>query len=388
MNDGKYVFSQFVEFIPNRIFDRCVEKYDGDYKIQHFSCWNQLLSMIFGQLCRSDSLRDLVVGLSAHKNKFYHLGLGKNVSKTNLAKANEIRDYRIFEEFFYQLVKKAVHICISDLDIQTTFESNIYAFDSTLIELCMSMFPWAKYRKGKSAVKIHTLFDVKKAIPKFIYISDGLTHDIHGLDKLEIEKGSFYALDRGYIDYERLYKIHKKDAFFVTRAKKNCSFKRIYSQQADKATGVIFDQIGKFENFYAQKDYPEKIRCIKFYDKQTDKTFKFLTNNVVLPAFEIALLYKYRWQVELFFKWIKQHLKIKKFWGTTPNAVKVHIYIALSTYLLVSIVKHTLKINRSNYEIIQILKVSLLDKTPINELLTKQYYKDVKEPCCNQLSIF
>jgi len=305
-----------------------------------------------------------------------------------LAKANELRDYRIFEDFFYELVKKAIKICISDSDIQTAFKSNVYAFDSTLIELCMSMFPWAKYRKGKSAVKIHTLFDVKKAIPNFIYISEGLLHDIHGLDLLEIEKGSFYALDRGYIDYGRLYKIHKQDAFFVIRSKKNSCFKRMYSEKADKSKGIVFNQIGKLENFYAAKDYPDKIRCIKYYDMELDFTFEFFTNNFDLPAFEIALLYKYRWQIELFFKWIKQHLKIKKFWGTTPNAVKVHIYIALSTYLLVAIVKHTLKSTYTNYELLQILKLSLLDKTSINELLTKQNYKYVKEPDSNQLSLF
>jgi len=262
--DGKYVFSQIIEFVPNRIFDRCVEKYNGNRQNKHFSCWNQLLCMLFGQIARSDSLRDLVLGLSAHKKKFYHLGFGKNISKSNLAKANELRDYRIFEDFFYELVKKAIKICISDSDIQTAFKSNVYAFDSTLIELCMSMFPWAKYRKGKSAVKIHTLFDVKKAIPNFIYISEGLLHDIHGLDLLEIEKGSFYALDRGYIDYGRLYKIHKQDAFFVIRSKKNSCFKRMYSEKADKSKGIVFNQIGKLENFYAAKDYPDKIRCIKY----------------------------------------------------------------------------------------------------------------------------
>ena len=305
-----------------------------------------------------------------------------------MAKANELRDYRIFEDFFYELVKKAIKICISDSDIQTAFKSNVYAFDSTLIELCMSMFPWAKYRKGKSAVKIHTLFDVKKAIPNFIYISEGLLHDIHGLDLLEIEKGSFYALDRGYIDYGRLYEIQKQDAFFVIRSKKNNCFKRMYSKKVDKSIGIVFDQVGKFENFYAAKDYPDKIRCVKYYDKELDFTFEFFTNNFDLAAYEIALLYKYRWRIELFFKWIKQHLKIKRFWGTTPNAVKIHIYIALSTYLLVAIVKHTLKSSYTNYEILQILKVSLLDKTTINELLTKQNYKYVKEPVSNQLLLF
>lgn len=386
--NGKYVFSQIIEFIPNRIFDRCVEKYKGNHQVKHFSCWNQLLCMLFGQIGRSDSLRDLVLGLSAHKRKFYHLGFGKNISKSNLAKSNELRDYRIFEDFFYELVKIALKKCVADADIQTAFKSNVYAFDSTLIELCRSMFPWAKYRKGKSAVKIHTLFDIKKAIPNFIYISDGLLHDIHGLDLLEIEKGSFYALDRGYIDYGRLYQIHKQKAFFVIRSKKNSCFKRMYSNKVDKSIGIVFDQVGKFENFYAAKDYPDKIRCVKYYDAEIDFTFEFFTNNFDLTAYEIALLYKYRWQIELFFKWIKQHLKIKKFWGTTPNAVKVHIYIALSTYLLVAIVKDTLESTYTNYEILQILKVSLLDKTPINELLTKQNYKYVKEPDCNQLLIF
>ncbi|MFZ0472012.1 MAG: IS4 family transposase [Bacteroidales bacterium] len=386
MNQGKYVFNQLTDFLPQRVLDRLVEKYTGNKYVKFFSCWNQLSCMLFGQLSGRESLRDLMIGLEAHKSKFYHMGFGKNVTRSNLAKANERRNYRIFEEYAYHLINEARRVTVTrdfDLDIK----SNVYAFDSSTIDLCLSVFWWAEFRKTKGGVKLHTLFDVKTSIPTCIHITKASVHDVNVLDLLKYESGGYYILDRGYTDFGRLYKIHMHSAYFVTRTKTNLRFKRMYSGKVEKKSGVLSDQIGILEGFYASKDYPEKLRRIKYYDEENKRTFIFLTNNLELKAEEIALLYKYRWKVELFFKWIKQHLKIKSFWGTTPNAVKIQIYSAIIVYCLVAIVSHKLKIDRSSYEILQILNISLLDKTPIKELLTNQDYKDVKELDCIQLKI-
>lgn len=388
MNQGKYVFTQLTSFLPCRVFDRFVAKYNGNFKKRHFTCWNQMLCMMFGQLSGRESLRDLVLSINAHQNKIYHLGFGKSVSKSNLAKANENRDWRIFAKFAYYLIAEARICCSTDNDFQIDIIGSVYAFDSTIIDLCLSVFWWAKFRKGKAAIKLNTLYDVKTSIPCFVHITDALTHDVHGLDVLFYEAGSFYILDRGYVDYERLYNIHNQQAFFVIRAKDNLCFNRMYSNKYNKESGVRCDQIGKLQGFYVIKKYPKKLRRIKFYDAENDRTLVFLTNNFELKAEEIALLYKYRWKVELFFKWIKQHLKIKSFWGISPNAVKTQVYIAIITYTLVAIVKSKLKIEYSTYEILQILSLSLFDKTPINELLTNPKYQDVKELYCNQLKLF
>lgn len=388
MNQGKFVFAQLAEFLPQRAFDRFVSRYNGNYKVRHFTCWNQMLCMMFGQLSGRESLSDLVLSINAHHNKIYHLGFGKSVSKANLAKANERRDWRIFADFAYYLIEQARGICINDSDFQIDLIGSVYAFDSTIIDLCLSVFWWAKFRKGKAAIKLHTLFDIKTSIPSFIHVTEGLIHDVHGLDVLFYEAGSFYILDRGYVDYERLFNIHSQKAFFVIRAKGNLRFNRMYSYKCNKQSGVKCDQIGKLQGFYVSKKYPEKLRRIKFYDEENDKALIFLSNNFELKAEQIALLYKYRWKVELFFKWIKQHLKIKSFWGTSSNAVKTQVYIAIITYTLVAIIKSRLKIEYSTYEILQILGLSLLDKTPINELLTIPKYQNVKELHCNQLKIF
>jgi hypothetical protein len=382
MNQGKYVFSQLVEFLPQRVFDRITNKYTGNKSIKHFTCWNQLLCMIFGQLSYRESLRDLIIVIEAHQSKVYHLGFGKNVSRSNLSKANENRNFKIFEEFASHLISLAQS---KINDKKNEIKGNIYAFDSSTIDLCLSVFCWAHFRKTKAGIKLHTLFDVNTQIPVFIHITEANIHDVNAMDVIDYEPLAYYIFDRAYVDYERLFRITLAKAFFVVRAKSNVKFKRMYSNKIEKSTGVKYDQTGKIEGFYSSKNYPEKIRKVKFYDTEKDRILIFLTNNFELKAHEIALLYKQRWQVELFFKWIKQHLKVKTFWGVTENAVRIQINIAIITYCLVSIVSKELKINRSIYEILQILSASLLDKTPLNELLNKCDYENKETTNPNQL---
>ena len=388
MNQGKYVFSQVTDFLPQRIFDRYVERYTGNSRVRHLTCWNQMMCMMFGQLSGRESLSDLITGITAHRGKSYHLGLGTKVTKSNLAKANKNRDWRIYASFAYDLIEQARKVCMPNEDFAVAFDGPIFAFDSTTIDLCLSVFWWAPFRKTKAGIKLHTLYDVKTSIPTMILISDALTHDVNALDWLDYEKGGFYIFDRGYIDFKRLHKIHEEKAFFIVRAKTNLKFNRMYSLPYDKKSNICSDQIGILPNFYSSIDYPDKIRRVKFFDEENRKYVVVLTNNFILKAEEIALLYRYRWKVELFFRWIKQHLKIKSFWGTSLNAVKIQIYIAIITYTLVSIIKSKLRIEKSTYEILQILSFSLIDKTPINELLTNQDYQNVKELYSNQLSIF
>lgn len=384
MNQDKYVFAQLVEFLDNNKFYRIVQKYDGDKNVRHFSCWNQMLCMIFGQLTGRESLRDLVLTIEAHSRKSYHLGFGKNVSRSNLAKANENRNHKIFEEFAYHLIGIAQQTRAND---NFEIKGKIYAFDSSTIDLCLSIFWWAKFRKAKGGIKLHTLYDITTQIPVFVHITAATVNDINAMDVIPYESGAYYIFDRGYVDFERLYKITGHSAYFVIRAKSNLNFSRIYSREVDKSTGVVCDQIIRLAGFYALKDYPEKLRRVKFYDSEQDRAFVFLTNNFKLKAEEIALLYKNCWQVELFFKWIKQHLKVKTFWGETENAVRIQIYTAIIAYCLVAIVGAELKIDRSTYEILQILGISLLDKTTVNQLLTNIDYNNIKERDDKQLSI-
>jgi transposase len=388
MNHGKYVFAQISSFLPQRIFDGIVARYKGDHYVRHFTCWNQLLCMMYGQLSNRESLRDLVLTVNAHAQKAYHLGFGKSVSKTNLARANENRDWRIYQEFAYHLIAEARKVCLADDTSQFSFSNSVYAFDSTTIDLCLGVFCWATFRTTKAAIKLHTQYDVRTAIPVFVHITAGSVHDTHAMDELTYEPGSFYIFDRGYMDFERLFVIHESKSFFVIRAKNNLQFKRQYSATVDKSTGVQCDHTGELKGFYSFKQYPEKIRRIRYYDEEQNRTFIFLTNNLYLSPEDIASLYKHRWKVELFFKWIKQHLKIKSFWGTTENAVKTQVYIAVITYTLVAIIRQQLKTGYSTYEVLQILGSSLLDKTPINQLLKKQSDQDVKELLYNQLKIF
>jgi len=386
MNQGKYIFAQLTDFLPQRVFDRMVDKYHGNKYVRFFTCWNQLSCMLFGQLSGRESLRDLMIGLDAHQSKFYHLGFGKSVTRSNLAKANEKRNYRIFEEFAYHMIDIARASAVTK-DFELDIKTNVYAFDASIIDLCLSVFWWAEFRKTKGGIKLHAMLDVKTSIPSYIHITKASVHEVNILDLLKYESGGYYILDRGYLDFRRLYRIHRHEAYFVTRAKSNTQFNRMYSRKVDKENGVRYDQIGKLEGYYQLKDYPKKLRRIKYYDAETDKTLVFLTNNFELAATDIALLYKYRWKIELFFKWIKQHLKIKSFWGTTPNAVKIQIYSAIIAYCLVAIISNKLKVDHSIYEILQILSISLLDKTPLKELLTNHDYKDVKELNYIQLRI-
>ena len=386
MNQGKYIFAQLTEFLPRRIFDRIVQDHSGNKYIRSFTCWNQMLCMIFGQLTSRDSMRDLMMSLEAHQAKYYHLGFGPTVSRRNLGKANERRSYKIFEEFAYVLIDQARKSCYKN-DFEVKVDGNVYALDSTTIDLCLSVFWWAEFRKHKGGIKLHTLYDVKTSVPSFLQVTTASVHDVNMLDLIPYEVGSFYIVDKGYIDFDRLYRLHLQGSFFVTRAKNNMRFKRMYSRTVDKTTAVRYDQIGKLETYYSRKGYPEKLRRVKYYDQQQDRTFVFLTNNTDLKAEEISMLYKKRWEVELFFKWLKQHLRIKSFWGTTLNAVKVQIYCAIIAYCLVAIVGNKLKVDRSIYEILQILSISLLDKAPVREILTKYDYKNVKELKNNQLII-
>jgi hypothetical protein len=342
--------------------------------------------MVFGQLTARDSMRDLMLSLEAHQPKYYHLGFGSTVSRRNFGTANERRNYRIFEEFAYVLIEEARRSCYRD-DFEIEVDGNVYALDSTTIDLCLSIFWWAEFRKHKGGIKLHTLYDVKTSIPSFLYITNAIVHDVNIMDIIPYEKGSFYVADKGYTDFLRLYKIHTNGSFFVTRAKENLRYKRMYSRAVEKTTGVQSDHIGKLEIYKSKNEYPEKLRRIKFYDAEHDKDLVFLTNNMDLKSSEIAFLYKKRWEVELFFKWMKQHLKIKSFWGTTLNAVKIQMYCAVIAYCLVAIIGNKLKVDRSIYEILQILSISLLDKTPIKEILTKCDYNNVKEPQNKQLII-
>lgn len=386
MNQGKYIFAQLTDFLPRRLFDSIVESHQGNKYVRTFTCWNQMLCMVFGQLTIRDSMRDLMLSLEAHQSKYYHLGFGASISRRNLGTANEKRSAKIFEEFAYVLINEARKSCYRT-DFEIKVDGNIYALDSTTIDLCLSVFWWAEFRKAKGGIKMHTLFDVKTSIPSFLHITNAKVHDVNMLDVIRFEQGSFYIMDKAYIDFDRLFNLHKQGAYYVTRAKDNMCFRRIYSKPVDKKIGVLYDQIGMLETYKSKKEYPDKLRRIKYYDDESKKKFVFLTNNTELKAVEIALLYKKRWEVELFFKWMKQHLKIKSFWGTSINAVKIQIYCAIIAYCLVAIVGNKLKVDRPIYEILQILSISLLDKSTVREILTKCDYKDVKELNNKQLKI-
>jgi len=346
------------------------------------------MCMMFGQLSNRDSLSDLTLTINAHAGKFYHLGFGKGISKPNLAKTNEKRDWHIYQEYAYHLIDVARKICLPESETSFSFSNAVYAFDSTTIDLCLSVFCWATFRRAKGAVKLHTQYDVRTSIPVFIDVSAASVHDVNAMDRIIYEQGSFYIFDRGYLDFERLYFIHQSKSYFVIRARNNLKFERKYSSPINKAKGIRCDQTGMLKVFYSAKGYPEQIRRIKFYDEEQKRTFVFLTNNLDLKPEEISDIYKHRWKVELFFKWIKQHLKITSFWGRTENAVKTQVYIAVITYTLIAIIKEKLKSTYSTYEILQILGTSLLDKTPMNQLLQKKNNQDVKELLYNQLKIF
>jgi hypothetical protein len=386
MNNGKTVFAQVMDFIPYYEFQKCVARYHGNYKVINFTCSDQFRCMAFAQLTYRESLRDIEACLRVQKLKLYHMGIRSKVSRNTLAHANETRGWRIYADFAQVLINIARELYAND-DFGLELKQAVYAFDSTTIDLCLALFPWAKFRKTKAAVKLHTLLDLRGNIPVVISITNGKINDVNALDDLVFEPGAIYIFDRGYVDFDRLYRIHQSLAFFVTRAKSNFVFKRLYSQPVDKATGVRSDQIIMVTGFYTQKDYPEKLRKICYYDAETKKRFVFLTNNFTLPAIMIAQLYKCRWQVELFFKWIKQHLRIKAFYGTSENAVKTQVWIAISVYVLVAIVKKKLKLDRSLYTILQILSVTQFEKTPILQVLSSPNYENDDIDVDNQLNL-
>ena len=388
MNKGQYVFSQLMSLVDSNEFNRHVEQYKGNYRVRSFSCWHQFLCMSFGQLAKKDSLRDTVLCLESHQNKLYHLGITHGVSRSTLAEANEKRDYRIYRDFAQNLISESRQLYKDTDDTGLGLANNIYALDASTIDLCLSVFWWAPFRKKKAAIKLHVQLDIKSSIPTFIHISDGKYHEINSLDIIEIEANAFYIMDKAYIDFERLHKIHEKDAFFVTRAKSNTSYYRLYSHKTDKTTGVKFDQTIKLKTPKSSKDYPSKLRMVKYYDKELKKTFFFLTNNFEIEAHTVAALYKNRWKIELFFKWIKQHLQVLTFWGESKNAVYTQIWIAVCNYILIAILRKRLKTLHSMYEILQILSVSLLDKTPVNQLLMKSPLQNTKLLVYKQLTLW
>lgn len=388
MYQGQFVFSQLISLVPKYEFDKCIDKYNGNYRTKDFKCWSQFLCMLFGQLTYRESISDIINCLRAHKNKVYHLGIKNLVAVSSLARANESRDWKIYQDYAHCLIQLVRPLYVDDNEFTLELDNTVYALDSSTIDLCLSTFNWAKFRKNKGAVKMHTLLDLRGNIPVFIEITDGKIHDVNILDEIIFEAGAFYVMDKAYIDFERLFEIKEALAFFVVRAKSNFAYKRLYSNKKDKTKGIKYDQIIKLTSYRSKKLYPDKLRKIKYYDKEKNKIYEFITNNFKLDAMLIANLYKQRWQIELFFKWVKQHLKIKSFWGHSENAVKTQIWIAISTYLLVAYAKKMLDLDRTIYEILQILSVSAFDKTPINELFTDNTIQDNKNPTYNQLTLF
>jgi hypothetical protein len=387
MHQGHYVFAQLMQHLPLTTFRRCVARYNGEYRIQQFSCLDQYLCLAFAQLTWRESLRDIEACLRAQSSKLYHLGFRSAIARNTLANANAVRDWRIYADFAQHLIGIARRLYANDL-LALDLDETVYALDSTTIDLCLSVFPWAPFRSTKAAVKLHTLLDLRGSIPSFIFISDGKMHDVNILDQLVPEAGAFYVMDRGYLDFERLAHLDDAGSFFVTRAKSNLKARRRYSRPVDRSTGLICDQTVLLTGFYSRQGFDRPLRRIKFNDPQTGKRLVFLTNNFALDALTIAKLYKYRWQVELFFKWIKQHLRIKAFFGTSENAVKSQIWIAVSVYVLVAIVKKRLALPATLYEILQILSLTLFEKTPVDSLFDDDASQKILAADANQLNLF
>lgn len=388
MYAGRTIFSQVMDLLPTRRFHACVRRYHGDAGIRHFTCLDQFRVMSFAQLTYRESLRDIETCLRAMQPKLYHMGIRHCVPRSTLAEANEKRDWRIFADIAQVLINQTRRIYGDEDFGKELHHATLYALDSSTINLCLSLFPWARFRKTKAAVKLHTLMDLRGSIPAFIHISDGKLHDVNILDLLVPEPGAFYIMDRGYLDFERLYAHHQAKAFFVTRAKRNFRFRRRYSNPVDKSTGLQCDQTVVLTTYYSARDYPEPLRRIRFLDPKTGKRLVFLTNNFHLQADLLAKLYKARWRIELFFKWIKQHLRIKAFYGTSQNAVKTQIWIAISTYLLVAMLKKELRLDQSLYTILQVLSVSLFEKVPILSILAPSDYMFNTNHTGNQLTLF
>ncbi|MCG2815872.1 MAG: IS4 family transposase [Candidatus Aminicenantes bacterium] len=387
MNTGRTVFSQIIDYLPLTEFRKCVQRYRGNYKVKSFSCLDQFLCMAFAQMTYRESLRDIEACLRSMQNKLYHMGIRGKVSRNTLAHANETRDWRIYADFAQILIHQARRLYADD-DFGVELDQTVYALDSTTIDLCLSLFPWAKFRKHKGAIKLHTLLELRGSIPTFIAITDGKIHDVNILDELIPEPGCFYIMDRGYLDFDRLYLLNLFHAFFIIRAKSNLQFRRLYSHPIDKSTGLRCDQTIALTGINSAEYYPEQLRRVRFFDKDTDKNLIFLSNNFILPADVIAQLYKCRWQIELFFKWIKQHLRIKSFYGTSENAVKTQVWIAISVYLLIAIIKKRLNLEMSLYTFMQILSVIAFEKTPLLQALTDFCDTQSSDDSCNQLKLF
>ena len=387
MNVGKTLFAQVMEFVPWKTFGRIIERHHGDSGVRTLGCADLFRVMAFAQLTWRESLRDIEVCLTANQGKLFHMGMRGVPARSTLADALNLRDWRIYHALAMRLILRARDLYASD-SLDVGLDATVYALDSTTIDLCLSLFDWAPFRSTKAAVKMHTLLDLRGAIPAFIHISDGKMHDVNVLDILPMEAGAFYVMDRGYVDFARLYKMHQAGAFFVTRAKSNMNARRVYSTKTDRSTGVVCDQLIAMNGHYIAKDYPEHLRRVRFKDPETGKNLIFLTNNTTLPALTIAALYKNRWQVELFFKWIKQHLRIKKFLGTSQNAVKTQIWCAVSTYVLIAIVKKELHLDASLYTLLQILSVSVFEKTQISCALQPDAHTTETPPAANQLNLF
>lgn len=387
MYQGRTVFSQLMDYLPRHVFRRCVKRYHGNYRVRSFTCWNQYLAMAFAQLTSRESLRDIEVCLRAMHGRLYHMGMRGSVARNTLAVANEKRDWRIYADFAQVLIHEARRIYADeplDLDLKQT----VYALDSTTIDLCLSLFPWARFRRAKGAIKLHTLLDLWGNIPTFIWITHGKVSDVNVLDILVPEPGSIYVMDRGYIDFERLYRLTQDHAIFVTRAKKKLAFRRLYSEPVDRSTGLICDQTILLTGPLTKKKYPDKLRRVRYRDAERDESWAFLTNDFTVPALTVAELYRYRWQIELFFKWIKQHLRIKAFYGTSLNAVKTQIWIAISVYVLVAIVRKRLGTERDLYTILQILSVCLFEQLPLAQVLTESGITSPEGQTRNQLEFF
>lgn len=388
MNSGKTIFAQLMDFVPSRYeFRQCVERYQGNYKIKSFSCWDQFLTLAFAQLTYRESLRDIEACLRAAPARLYHMGIRSPISRNTLAHANQVRDWRIYADFAHVLIRAARSL-YRDEPFGIELDQTVYALDATTIDLCLSVFPWAQFRRRKSAVKLHTLLDLRGSIPTVVIVTGGQIHEVNILDQLFWEAGAIYLMDRGYLDFRRLYRMHQSGAFFVTRAKKRFDCQRLYSQAVDKTTGLQCDQIVSLNNPVPKRGYPERLRRVRYYDHTSQKRLVFLTNNFLLPPLTIAKLYQCRWQVELFFRWIKQHLRIKAFYGTSKNAVTTQIWIAISVYVLVAIVKKRLNLERSLHSILQILSLSLFEKTPILQALSGPECEEIDHESCNQLTLF
>jgi transposase len=388
MNQGKTIFSQIMNFVPKNMFDDLVLEYKGNYRYRTFSCWDQFLCLAFAQLTYRESLRDIEACLRSNSEKLYHMGIKGNISRTNLSRANETRDWRIFAGLAHCLINEALSLYAKDELIYKELDNTLYALDSSTIDLCLALFPWAKFRKHKGAIKMHTLLDIRTSIPTFIYITSGKVHDVNILDLITVEPSAIYVMDKGYVDFKRLFLLNNKNAFFITRAKDNLLSQRLYSHDVTEYKNIKYDQTVKLTGAKTSGLYPEHIRKIKFVDKENDAVLIFLTNNFSLSPETIAQLYKDRWKIELFFKWIKQHLRIKSFYGTSINAVKTQIWIAISVYVLVAIIKKKLELTESLYTILQIFSINLFNKVFINELLSKNKYLNQSYCLDNQLFLF